>query len=552
MSLTSATAATPAPDWWRGSVIYQVYLLSFQDGNGDGLGDLAGLLQRLPYIASLGVDALWITPFYPSPMRDHGYDVSAHCAVHPALGDMATFDALVQEAHRLGLRVLLDMVWAHTSDQHPWFASSRSSPEDPRADWYVWADARPDGTPPNNWLSVFGGPAWQWDGGRGQYYLHHFLASQPHLNLAHPHVQQACLASLRFWLSHGVDGIRIDACNYLFHDAQLRDNPVRAWPPGSRLGHPYAFQHHRHDRSQPEVMGFLRQVREVLDAHGAIALGEVGLDTDERHQLAAYTAPGRGLHLAYCLDAVAWPLSAAQIAAQVRAQLADVLAHDAGICWTLGNHDVPRVRSRWCATGGLALNRTLLALHSSLPGAYCLYQGEELGLPQAELPREAWRDPVGGALGPQQAGRDGCRTPMPWSSVGPQDAQGGFSPGPAWLPQPEAHRRLAVDLQAQDDGSLLQFYRRFLHWRRAQPVLRHGSTHLQESPPDTVFFTREHGGEHWLCLFNLGGKPFKLEMPPHLRVRAVPVPGLDAATVGPGRVVLPPYSAAFCTLVAAG
>ena len=272
-----------AKDWWRGAVIYQIYPRSFQDSNNDGIGDLAGIVQRLPYIASLGVDAIWISPFFTSPMKDYGYDVSDYCDVDPMFGQLSDFDAVIETAHRLGIRVMIDLVLSHTSDQHPWFKESRASRENARADWYVWADPKPDGTPPNNWLSIFGGSAWHWDARREQYYLHNFLVSQPDLNLHSPAVQDALLDVARFWLNRGVDGFRLDTINFYFHDQKLRDNP--ALPPERRNAsiapsvNPYNHQEHLYDKNRPENLAFLRRLRErglsgvqlvISDAHAGL------------------------------------------------------------------------------------------------------------------------------------------------------------------------------------------------------------------------------------------------------------------------------------------
>ena len=282
--MTVALAMTPEvnnaaeKNWWRGAVIYQIYPRSFQDSNGDGIGDLSGIVQRLPYVASLGVDAIWISPFFTSPMKDFGYDVSDYCDVDPMFGSLSDFDAVVDTAHRLGMRVMIDLVLSHTSDQHEWFKQSRSNRDNPRSDWYVWSDPKPDGTPPNNWLSIFGGSAWQWDSRREQYYLHNFLVEQPDLNFHNPDVQDALLDVARFWLNRGVDGFRLDTINFYVHDKELRDNP--ALTPEERNAtiapsvNPYNHQNHLYDKNQPENLEFLRRLRAVMEPFGAAAVGE--------------------------------------------------------------------------------------------------------------------------------------------------------------------------------------------------------------------------------------------------------------------------------------
>ena len=295
-------------DWWRGAVIYQVYPRSFQDTTGDGLGDLKGVTQRLPYIASLGVDAIWLSPFFTSPMADMGYDVSDYCDVDPMFGTLADFDAMLTTAHELGIKVIIDQVISHTSDQHPWFKESRSDRTNPKSDWYVWADPKPDGTAPNNWLSIFGGPAWEWDGVRKQYYMHNFLGSQPDLNFHNPDVQEALLETVRFWLKRGVDGFRLDTANFYFHDKELRDNPPLVYDEDA-IGldapdvNPYGMQNHLYDKTQPENIGFLQRFRALLDEFGGRAsVGEVGDGARSLKTVAAYTGGGDKLHMCYTFD----------------------------------------------------------------------------------------------------------------------------------------------------------------------------------------------------------------------------------------------------------
>src|SRR3954466_8539668 len=338
---TSAPAATQLarndPDWWRGAVIYEIYPRSFQDSNGDGIGDLKGITSRLSYVAELGVDAIWLAPFFTSPQKDFGYDISDYCGIDPAYGTLADFDALVAEAHRLGLKVMIDQVISHTAEAHPWFAESRSSRSNPKSDWYVWADPRPDGSPPNNWLSIFGGSAWKWEPRRAQYYLHNFLVEQPDLNFHCPAVREAVLADMRFWLERGVDGLRLDAINYCFYDKQLRDNPPK--PTAARTGqgfrpdNPYAYQYHHFDNTQPENLQFLAELRALTDRFpGRVTLGEIGTAEDSNATIAEYTMPGR-LHMGYSFEL----LGKSSSPAHVRATVEGALAHspDAWPCWAL-------------------------------------------------------------------------------------------------------------------------------------------------------------------------------------------------------------------------
>ena len=297
-------------DWWRGAVTYQVYPRSFQDSDGDGVGDLPGITRRLPYLADLGVEAVWLSPFFRSPMKDMGYDVSDYCDVDPVFGTLADFDALVARAHDLGLKVIIDQVLSHTSDQHPAFAESRADRVNPKADWYVWADPRHDGSPPSNWLSVFGGSAWAWDARRKQYYLHNFLTSQPDLNYHNREVQDWALETLRFWLERGVDGFRFDTVNYFFHDPLFRDNPADYRVKAEAEGNPYGMQYHLFDKNQPENLAWMERIRGVLDEFGAASVGEMGESHHAIRMMGEYTAPGR-LHQCYSFELMGYDYSAA-------------------------------------------------------------------------------------------------------------------------------------------------------------------------------------------------------------------------------------------------
>ncbi|MEP9397788.1 alpha-glucosidase family protein [Mesorhizobium sp. KR2-14] len=502
-------------DWWRGAVIYQIYPRSFQDSNGDGIGDLRGIVRRLPYIASLGVDAIWISPFFKSPMKDFGYDVSDYCDVDPMFGTLADFDALLDEAHRLGLKVMIDQVISHTSDEHPWFKESRASRDNPKAEWFVWADAKPDGTPPNNWLSIFGGSAWQWDTRRQQYYLHNFLAEQPDLNFHNPAVQDAVLEATRFWLERGVDGFRLDTINFYFHSLGLEDNPPL---PAERRNdsiapsvNPYNYQDHLYDKSRPENLGFLERFRALLDEYpAAAAVGEVGDAQRGLDIVAAYTAGDHRVQMCYAFDF----LGPEKIsAAKVRNVLETFgrVASAGWSCWAFSNHDVIRHASRWGEGVGdrTAYLKVLSALLMSLRGSVCIYQGEELGLGEAELAFEDLQDPYGIRFWPEFKGRDGCRTPMVWESKA-QNA--GFSAAKPWLPVSPEQKALAVDTQAGDEASLLEHYRRFLAFRRAHPALAKGDIAFLPSEGDTVAFTRREGNEEIVCVFNLGAQPAAVEL----------------------------------------
>ncbi len=487
-------------EWWRGAVIYQIYPRSFADSNADGIGDLPGVTAHLDHVARLGVDAIWLCPVFASPQRDFGYDVSDHTSIDPVFGTLDDFDALVARAHMLGLRVLIDQVWSHTSDRHGWFAESRASRDGARADWYVWADPSEDGTPPNNWLSVFGGAAWTWEPRRRQYYLHHFLSHQPQLNLLNPAVQDALLETGRFWLERGVDGFRLDALDFFTHDPLLRSNPAAVGAAaGVKL---FGRQVHAHDMMQPQTASFLTRIRALVSCYGAVTLGEVSSQDGAYDRCRAYTS-GDCLDMAYSLR----PARGGFDWASVRELVAQSAAPDGWLCWSFSNHDVERAVTRWNPHPGHAPDprfaRLLMALQLTLRGSVLVYQGEELGLPEAELSAEQLRDPFGIAYWPEFRGRDGCRTPMPWVS---DAAHAGFSAGAPWLPVPEAHAALAVDAQEADAGALLQEWRRFLSYRRAHPVLAHGDTEMLALPAPLIGFVRSDANERVVCLFNVSGE----------------------------------------------
>ncbi len=516
MSTDPARAA--GMPWWRGATIYQVYPRSFQDSNDDGVGDLPGITRRLEHLVGLGVDALWISPFYRSPMKDFGYDVSDYRDVDPLFGTLADFDRLLEQSHRRGLRVVIDQVLNHTSDQHDWFRQSRSSRIGPKADWYVWADPKPDGSPPNNWLSVFGGPAWQWDPRRRQYYLHNFLASQPDLNFHCPAVQEAVVSDLRFWLDRGVDGFRLDAANYYFHDQALRDNPPAREPGESEQPavNPYALQKHLYDKSRPEVIPLLRRLRAVCDGYpDVMTLGEIGDGARSLELMASYSAGGDTLDTCYATDFLRGPFDPGYFRRTL--ERFEAGAGDGWPCWAFSNHDAVRHVSRWTSDGRdpVAVATFAAGLLLTLRGTVCLYQGEELGLPEAELDFDALVDPYGIAFWPDYKGRDGCRTPMAWAAdaAGGAGWSGGFTGGRPWLPLPAAHRPLAADRQEGDPGSVLSVYRRMLAFRRNQAALRVGSIRFIDAPDGLLAFVRQHRDEAWLCLFNFSGNPVRFDLP---------------------------------------
>jgi alpha-glucosidase len=539
--MESQGSTMPAdPDWWRGAVIYQIYPRSFQDSNGDGIGDLGGIVQRLPHIAGLGADAVWISPFFTSPMKDFGYDVSDYCDVDPMFGSLADFDAVIAAANTLNLKVMIDLVLSHTSDAHPWFARSRGDRTNDKADWYVWADPKPDGTPPNNWLSVFGGSAWAWDARREQYYLHNFLTSQPDLNLHCPAVQEALLEVVRFWLKRGVHGFRLDTINFYFADKYLRDNPSLpkelrndSIAPGVN---PYNHQLHLFSKNQPENLDFLRRFRAELEPFGAAAVGEVGDAQRGLEIMAEYTSGGDKVQMCYPFELLQPKRATAQVLEQTFARLT-AAAPDAWPCWAYSNHDTVRHITRWGLSDAAARAYTTLLM--CLRGSVCLYQGEELGLPEADIAFDDLQDPYGIEFWPEFMGRDGCRTPMVWEA---DNRLGGFSSAAkAWLPVPAEHLGRAVSRQATDPASMMAHYRAALALRRAHPVLRTGTMTPLVAQGDVVRFMRQDGVETLFCAVNLGDAPADVALPEGAWTATGA--GLDLAPVQGGTARLGPWQA---------
>ncbi len=492
-------------DWWRGGVVYQVYPRSFQDSNGDGIGDLRGILDRLEHVASLGVDAVWLSPIFPSPMADMGYDVSNYTDVDPLFGALADFDALIAKAHDLGLKVIIDQVVSHTSDKHPWFIESKTSRDNPRADWYVWVDPQEDGTPPNNWPSVFGGPAWEWNGTRRQYYLHNFLIAQPDLNFHNRDVQDAVLSAMRFWLERGVDGFRFDTVNYYFHDKKLRDNPAAPREKETPLEtDPYGMQFHKFSKNRPENIDFLKRVRALLDEYpGTTTVGEVGEAHRAIEIMAEYTAGDDMLHMCYSFDMLGPQFTADHFRSRIKKFFKG--APDGWPCWSFSNHDVNRHVSRWekHAVTSDSLGRLSIAMLATLKGSICIYQGEELGLPEAELEYSELTDPPGLRFWPENKGRDGCRTPMPWAD----GDHAGFSDVKPWLPVKGSHQKRNVAALEADPDSLLHYYRAVLKFRREHPALIDGDIDFYKVDEPILALTRSDGSGAHFCIYNLSAKP---------------------------------------------
>lgn len=505
--------------WWLGAVLYHVYVRSFFDSDGDGHGDLPGVEARLDYIQSLGVDGIWLSPIHPSPNRDWGYDVADFEGVQPDYGTAEDFQSLLDAAHARGLKVVLDEVLSHTSDEHPWFIESLTGgPEGPKADWYVWADPSEDGTAPNNWLSVFGGPAWAYQPARRQHYHHKFLRQQPKLNWRSTGAREAALSVLDHWLAKGVDGFRLDVAGTFLHDAALTDNPPV--PMAERTRHDWShagnLQRHLFDSNLPENVETLEVIRRRVEAHSGINGGDrfvFGEFSEEEERCGAYLSPADGLHSAYTFVLL---LARQLTPAFIKDHYATLGAYPAH--WptiSFSNHDVPRTVSRFGGEDASPeLAKLLFALLISLRGTTLIYQGEELGLPQATLRRDQLRDPVGDLYWPYSGGRDGCRTPMPWA---PGPALG-FTSGTPWLPAAEEHAGLTVEAQEADPESNLAFARAMLAFRKASPAMTAGSLEFLEVPDPVLAFVRRDGEETIACLFNLSPEP-----------RFVDVPELDGA-----------------------
>jgi alpha-glucosidase len=476
--------------WWQTGVIYQIYPRSFQDTNGDGIGDLLGIMARLDHLVDLGVDAIWISPIYPSPMADFGYDVSDYCAVDPCFGTMEDFDQLVAAAHAWGLRVILDYVPNHSSDQHPWFVESRASRHSPKRDWYIWRDPKPDGSPPNNWLSEFGGPAWTVDEETGQYYYHAYLKEQPDLNWRNPAVQSTMLDVLRFWLDRGVDGFRVDAIHHLFEDERLRDNPPN---PDWRAGmSPARSVIRTRTMDLPEVHDAIATMRGVSDAYAdRVMIGEAYLPIERL--MAYYGQDLSGFHLPFNFHLLSTPWNPTAIASLIRTYEA-ALPPGGWPNWVLGNHD----RSRLVSRLGAEQARIAAMLLLTLRGTPTIYQGEEIGMSDVTIPPEFVQDPWERNVPGLGLGRDPVRTPVPWS----QERNGGFTDGEPWLPVESKIPALNVSAQSHDPNSLLSFYRVLLRLRRAEPALSAGDIASVEASEAVLAYERRHAGRRLLIALN--------------------------------------------------
>lgn len=496
-----------APQWWRNGVIYQIYPRSFLDTNGDGIGDLKGCIEKLDYIASLGVDGIWLSPFFTSPMDDFGYDISDHCAVDPIFGTLGDFDRFLNQAHRRRLKVIIDQVYSHTSEQHRWFHESRQDKNNSKANWYVWANPNEDGTPPNNWQSVFGGGAWEWDARRRQYYFHNFLKSQPDLNLHNHEVQDALLNVARFWLDRGVDGFRLDAINFAMHDPDLRDNPVNLNPETKRT-RPIDFQIHRYSQSHPDIPKFLERLTAIASEYDTIfTVAEIG-GPDPLPEMRAFTDGKNRLKSAYGFNFLYSP---DLTPALVKKASLEWRSQDGWPSWAFSNHDSPRSVSRWSQGRDRDKFAKLSALILlTLRGTPIIYQGEELGLEQGIIKFDDLQDPEAIKNWPETLGRDGSRTPIPWKK---SDHYLGFSTTKPWLPIAEQHTDYTVDHQDNDHSSVLNTVRKIISVRKKSSALGQGSINFLPSKDGLLVYVRSYEDEKILVVANLGDQTVTWEPP---------------------------------------
>jgi alpha-glucosidase len=481
--------------WWERGIIYQIYPRSFMDGNGDGIGDLAGIRSRLDYLQWLGIDAIWISPIFPSPMADFGYDISNYTEIDPIFGTLADFDALLSETHRRGIKLLLDYVPNHTSDRHPWFIESRGSRNHPKRDWYIWRDPAPGGGPPNNWRANFGGNAWEFDDTTGQYYYHAFLKEQPDLNWRNPEVQAAMLDVLRFWLDRGVDGFRVDVMHHLVKDTQFRDNPPN---PNWRTGmSPYRELLTTYTADLPEVQEIVAKMRAVVEEYDSrMIVGEIYLPVERL--MAYYGASGEGAHLPFKFQLIGLPWQARTIATAVERYEA-MLPSYAWPNWVLGNHDKPRITTRV----GAAQARVAAMMLLTLRGTPTMYYGDEVGMHDVPIPPDEVKDPFEKNLPGLGLGRDPERTPMQWSG----DENAGFTTGEPWLPVADDYRLNNVAAQQDQPLSILSLCKRLIDLRRAEPALSIGDFSAVPAEGDLMAYVRKAEQRRLLIVLNLGGQP---------------------------------------------
>ena len=494
--------------WWQTGIIYQVYPRSFQDSNGDGIGDLKGIIERLDYLDWLGINAIWISPIYPSPMADFGYDISDYTGIHPLFGTMKDFEELLHKAHEKNIKIILDLVPNHSSHEHPWFIESRSSKTNPKRDWYIWKDPKPDGSVPNNWLSVFGGSAWEWDETTGQYYYHAFLKEQPDLNWRNPDVQQAILDAMRFWLDKGIDGFRVDVMWHMIKDEQLRDNPAN--PDNQSHMGTYEQLLPVYSTDQPEVHDIVHKMRRLLDSYeDRMMIGEIYLPI---HKLVTYYGiDNRGAHLPFNFMLLSLPWNAQRIASAI-AEYEGALPHNAWPNWVLGNHDQPRISSRI----GIQQARVAAMLLLTLRGTPTIYYGEEIGMTDVPIPFDEVQDPQGLNMPGKNLSRDPSRTPMQWNS----SEFAGFSTSRPWLRMNWNYKRLNVNAQKNDPYSTLNYDRQLIILRQKELSLTLGDYRPVYADQQALAYMRQAQDEKpFLVVLNLSHRPC------YLNIQNVPING---------------------------
>ena len=506
-------------NWWESAVFYQIYPRSFKDSNNDGIGDLAGVIEKLDHLndgkgGGLGIDAIWFSPFFPSPQADFGYDVSDYCNIDSDYGTLEDFDQLVEESHRRGIKIVLDLVLNHSSDQHKWFQESRKNSTNSKVDWYVWADPKPDGSPPNNWLAVFGGAAWTFEPQRGQYYLHNFLPEQPDLNWYNPEVREALADVVRFWMKRGADGFRLDTANYYAYDRQLRDNPKR--PENSELmedgqeANPLSQYITKYSKDRPENLEFIHFLRKIFEENGVVSIGEIGSAEGLESTLKLgtdYVKNGKGLHLAYTFSMLNKNMSAEYLEHVLR--VTEESIEDGWPCWSLSNHDCMRMISRFDCFGERdGFQQMMLLLLLSLRGTPIIYYGEEVDMQEYEITKDELRDPQGIRFWPDIKGRDGCRLPFPWNS---KLTNQGFNSGTKpWLP---ASNKLSLDQVKADSGSTFHVLQEMLQIRKKFPALQNGSYRKILLDGDCFVFERKTEDETMLIAANFSTEEQSINLP---------------------------------------
>ena len=506
-------------NWWESAVFYQIYPRSFKDSNNDGIGDLAGVIEKLDHLndgkgGGLGIDAIWFSPFFPSPQADFGYDVSDYCNIDSDYGTLEDFDQLVEESHRRGIKIVLDLVLNHSSDQHKWFQESRKNSTNSKVDWYVWADPKPDGSPPNNWLAVFGGAAWTFEPQRGQYYFHNFLPGQPDLNWYNPEVREALADVVRFWMKRGADGFRLDTANYYAYDRKLRDNPKR--PENSELiedgqeANPLSQYITKYSKDRPENLEFIHFLRKIFDENGVVSIGEIGSAEGLESTLKLgtdYVKNGKGLHLTYTFSMLNKNMNAEYLEHVLR--VTEESIEDGWPCWSLSNHDCMRMISRFDCFGKRdGFQQMMLLLLLSLRGTPIIYYGEEVDMQEYEITKDELRDPQGIRFWPDIKGRDGCRLPFPWDS---KLTNQGFNSGTKpWLP---AVNKLSLDQAKADSGSTFHVLQEMLQIRKKFPALQNGSYRKILLDGDCFVFERKTEDETMLIAANFSTEEQSINLP---------------------------------------